>query len=259
MSKMTIGFLITARLKSKRLPNKIILEVYGRSLICYMIERIKAAKRIDKVIICTSTNSQDNPLEKIANSEGIFCYRGSEEDVLVRLYEAAIKYNVDYIVNITADCPLIDPLFIDRVVEEYEKTDADLIRFNRLPLGQGPSGIKVSALEKVCKIKEETETEVWGDYFTKSGIFYFHNPDIESHYFHPTLKTSLDYPEDYEFIKTIFSELYMPPRIFSLLDIINLVKKKPGLLLINSHCAEKCVEHIAKTAKPMRLKSILNS
>lgn len=258
MSKMTFGFLITARLKSKRLPNKIILEIYGRPLICYMIDRIKAAKRIDKVIICTSTNPQDNPLEKIAHSEGIFCYRGSEEDVLVRLYEAAIEQGIDYIVNITADCPLIDPMFIDRVVEEYIKTDADLIRFDCLPLGQGPSGIKVAALEKVCKIKEETDTEVWGDYFTKTGIFSFHSPEIESRYYHPRLKTSLDYPEDYEFIKIIFSELYSGNNIFSLADIINLVNRKPELLAINSHCAQKCIEHISKTAKPMRLKPVLN-
>lgn len=241
------GFLITARLKSKRLPGKVILEVNGRPLISYMIERVKAARRIDEIVICTSTNPQDDPLEKIAKSEGILCFRGSEADVLRRLYEAALLRKYDYIVNITADCPLIDPLFIDRMVEEYEKTNVDLVRFDLLPRGQGPNGIKVIALKEVCEIKTETETEVWGDYFTRSGQFTFYSPQVEDVYLHPTLKTSIDYLEDYEFLKRIFDELYVPGEIFSLLDIINLVNKRPELLAINSHCINLGIEHVSKT------------
>ena len=80
MKKFT--FLITARLKSKRLPKKVLLEVLGKPLIVHMINRIKYAKNIDKIIICTSTNVQDDPLEEITKQENIYCYRGSEDDVL---------------------------------------------------------------------------------------------------------------------------------------------------------------------------------
>ena len=80
MKKST--FLITARLKSKRLPKKVLLEVQGKPLIVHMINRIKYAKKIDKIIICTSTNVQDDPLEEITKQENIYCYRGSEDDVL---------------------------------------------------------------------------------------------------------------------------------------------------------------------------------
>jgi spore coat polysaccharide biosynthesis protein SpsF len=241
------GFLITGRLKSKRLPRKVILEVKGRPLICHMLDRIKAAKRIGEIVICTSTNPQDDPFHEIAQREGVSCYRGSEDDVLMRLLEAASEHGLDYFVNITADCPLIDPLFINRTVDEYERTHADLVRFDLLPRGQGPNGIKVSALKKVCEIKAETETEVWGDYFTRSGLFTFHSPQVEDIYLHPTLKTSIDYPEDYEFLKRIFDELYVSGVIFSLLDVINLVNRKPELLAINSHCINMGVEHISKT------------
>ena len=86
---MQTSFLITARLKSTRLAKKILLEVQGKPLITHMINRIKYAKNINKIIICTSTNTQDDPLEKIAQQEKIDCYRGSEDDVLQRLLETA--------------------------------------------------------------------------------------------------------------------------------------------------------------------------
>ena len=225
----------------------------GKPLLSHMLDRLKHAEKIDEIIICTSENPQDDPLEELAKNERVQCYRGSEEDVLVRLYEAACKFGVDYIVNITADCPLIDPFFVDQTVEVYKKTNADLIQYMRLPRGQGPNGIKVDALEKVCLLKAETETEVWGDYFTKSALFHFHNPEISSEYKHSTLKTSIDYPEDYEFLKCVFDELYLLNPCFSLLNIIQLVHQKPELLSINSHCAVLGREDVRRTATPARL------
>ena len=246
------AFLITARLKSSRLPKKIILDVIGKPLLIHMIERIKQARHIDKIIICTSTNPQDDTLAEIAAKEGVFCYRGSEDDVLVRLYEASEKYNLEYFVNITADCPTVDPFYIDKIINEYEKTSADLIIYKKLPSGQRPYLIKVTALKKVCEIKDETETEVWSDYFIKSDLFHIHDVEVDEKYIFPELRTSLDYPEDYEFLIKVFEELYQQKEVFSLLDIIELVRKKPELLTINSHCSNLSVEHITSTATPAK-------
>ena len=160
---MKVGFLITARLKSSRLPKKVIKEVLGKPLIVHMIDRIKKASKIHEIIMCTSTNSQDDPLEAIADSEGISCYRGSEDDVLVRLYEAASRFEIDYIVNNTADCPLTDPYLADYIVNEYERTKADHIQLPGVP--EGLHGLSVSALKRVVDLKDETETEIWGGYF----------------------------------------------------------------------------------------------
>ena len=84
---MKTAFLITARLKSTRLPKKILLEVVGKPLIVHMLDRIKNATSIDKIIICTSINPQDDPLEEIAGQEQFSCFRGREEDVLVRYWK----------------------------------------------------------------------------------------------------------------------------------------------------------------------------
>ena len=92
------------------------MEIVKQLLIVYLLDRIKRALTFDKIIICTSTNPQDNPLEEIAGQEQVSCFRSSEEDVLVRLLEAAQSHGLRYFANITADCPMMDPLLIDRVV-----------------------------------------------------------------------------------------------------------------------------------------------
>lgn len=230
------------------------LEVAGKPVISHMLDRVKAAKGINKIIICTSTNPQDDPLSRIARQENVFCYRGSEGDVLMRLYGAALEHKLEFIVNLTADCPLIDSIHIESVIQAYKRAHADHITANRLPTGQGLWGIDVEALRRVCEIKNETETEVWGDYFTKSGFFKVYELAVDPLYEHPTLKTSLDYPEDYTFLQRIFRELYVPGNIFSLKDILTLVRKKPEILSINSHCKGLGVQHVLQTATPMRLK-----
>ena len=237
IQKMETSFFITARLKSTRLPKKILLKVVGKPLIVLMLDRIKHATCIDKIVICTSTNPQDDPLEGIAAQENVCCFRGSEEDVLVRLLEAAQSYGLEHFANITADCPMMDPKLIDRAVIQYQKSDADLLKYDDsnddLPFNCYL--IKMSALEKVCLKKNETDTEVWLKHFTSNPDLNIHTIDVEDEYRHSTLKTSLDYPEDYKFIKRVFAELYQPNTVFSILDIINLVKKRADIMNINAN------------------------
>ena len=202
-----------------------------------MLDRIKHATTINKIIICTSTNPQDDPLEELATKENVTCFRGSEEDVLVRLLDAAQCHNLKHFANVTADCPMMDPVLIDRAVMEYQKGDFDLLKYDEsnADLPFNCYLIKVSALEKVCMQKKEIETEFWLKHFTSNSGLKIHNIAVEDKYRHKTLKTSLDYPEDYEFIKSVFAELHHPATCFSMLDIINLVKKRPGILTINAN------------------------
>ena len=234
---MTTPFLTTARLKSTRLPKKVMLEVMGKPLIVHMLDRIKFSKYIEDIVICTSTNSQDDLLEEIAEKEHVRCFRGSEEDVLGRLLGAAKHYDMANFANITADCPLIDPQLIDRAIEEYDKENADLVMYdgsnNNIPFNCYV--LKVSALEKVCELKKETDTEIWLNILTNHRSFKIHSIIVEDKYRHSSLKTSLDFPEDYEFMKEIFDKLYNPDRVFSLLDVIDLVNRRPDILAINAN------------------------
>src|SRR3989344_7870705 len=105
---MRIGILIACRLKSERLPEKALIPILGKPMISHLIERVKTAKMVNEVVLCTSTNPQDDPLVDIARGNNICVFRGSEEDVLGRFIAAAEEYNLDHVVRVTGDDPLTD-------------------------------------------------------------------------------------------------------------------------------------------------------
>jgi len=237
---MKIAFLITARLKSTRLPKKVIKNLCGKPIIVHMIDRLKQSKVLDEIIICTSTERQDDPLVEIAEREGVQCYRGDGDDVVSRLLGAASKFNVDYIVNITADCPFVDPAYVDLIVDNYKRTNADLIRSWDLPHGAFSYGVKTEALEKVVNLKDSTDTEVWYQYFTDTGLFNVVDLDIKNKsHKRPGLRMTLDYPEDWQFFEAIFEELYENGKVFSLDAILQLLDKKPEIIDLNKDCSAK--------------------
>jgi predicted dehydrogenase/spore coat polysaccharide biosynthesis protein SpsF (cytidylyltransferase family) len=234
-----VGYLITARLKSTRLPEKLLREVCGRPILAHMLDRLNLAERVDAVIICTSTNPGDDRLVDLAESEGVGCFRGDEDDVLKRLYDAALAYELDYVLNITADCPFVDPVYADRIVEAFERTDADLIHALDLPHGAYSYGIKPAALETVLDIKENRDTEVWGRYFTDTDLFDVYDLPIEDElHRQPDLRMTLDYPEDLSFFRVVFAELYQPGEVFSLDEILRFLDEHPEVVDINRHCEE---------------------
>ncbi len=246
-------FLITARLKSTRLPRKVLADIAGTPAIVHVLDRLKQAKALSEIVVCTSINRQDDPLQEIARQEGVGCFRGSEEDVLDRLLQAAAQFKADYALNVTADCPLVDAEYVDRTVEAYRRTNADLITAYSLPHGAYCWGIKVEALKKVCELKAEMETEVWGDYFTKSGLFKIHEMEVEPAVRRPDLRMTLDYPEDLEFLRRLFKALFVPGTYLRLHKMISWLDAHPEVVEINRHCAQLYQQHRAR-ATPMRLK-----
>jgi predicted dehydrogenase/spore coat polysaccharide biosynthesis protein SpsF (cytidylyltransferase family) len=202
-----------------------------------MLDRLKLIRHVDQIVICTSTHPQDDRLVDLALSEGVDYFRGDEEDVLRRLYDAATEFRLDYILNITADCPLVDPVYADRIVEAYEGTNADLIRALDLPHGAYSYGIKVSALRTVIEIKQDVRTEVWGRYFLDLDLFDVYDLPIENPlHRQPDLRMTLDYPEDLAFLRAIFEHLYQPGQVFSLDDVLSFLSTHPQIVEINRHC-----------------------
>ena len=253
---MKVGYLITGRLKSTRLPKKLLLEIKGKPIISHMIDRLKLANQVDEIIICSSINDQDKPLANIAKQNGIKCYFGSPDDVLVRLLGAADKFNLDYILNITADCPFVDPDYADKIVDKYIETDADLIRQFDLPHGVFSYGIKVDALRTVVGLKDSTDTEVWGRYFIDTGLFDVLDLDVENEkHKRPGLRMTLDYQEDFKFFQAVFNELYVENKVFSLTEILDFLDKNPEIIDINKDCGNKFQKRFISQSEP-KLKKI---
>jgi spore coat polysaccharide biosynthesis protein SpsF len=126
--KNAVTAIIQARMTSTRLPGKVLMEVMGRPLLSYQIERLRFCKMIDKIIIATTVNKEDDPIIKLCQKEGLDFYRGSEDDVMDRYYQAAKRYNAEHIMRLTADCPLIVPDICDSIANAYFENGVDYIR-----------------------------------------------------------------------------------------------------------------------------------
>ncbi len=132
---MKAAILITARLKSTRLPYKVIKPIHGQPMIKHMLDRLKLAKVPEKIIICTSPVAQDDHLEEIAIQEGVECFRGDPEDVLLRLSDAAEAFGVETVLNCTADNPFVDPVYLDQLYEFHMDQGNEFSKINGLPFG----------------------------------------------------------------------------------------------------------------------------
>ena len=250
---MSIAILITARLKSTRLPMKVIKPIMGKAMICHMLDRLKLARCSEKIIICTSTLPQDDPLEKIAAKESVLCFRGHPDDVLLRLTHAAEENGIDIIVNCSADNPFVDPVYIDRLVDFHLHHNFDFSKMEGLPWGTFSYVISYPAMVQACRIKAETDTESWGGYFTETdefswGVLKVDDPVISW----PDLRLTVDTPEDFKFVSRIFYELYHPEKVFPLIDIVDLCRRRSDLVAINAHIKQK-------PALPIKIKSKIGS
>lgn len=236
---MKTAILITARLKSDRLPKKVIKPIKGKPMINHMIDRLKTARRPEQIILCTSPLPQDDLLALIAEQESIECFRGHPDDVLKRLTDAAERYQVDTVINCTADNPLVDAEYIDRLVDFHQENGYDYSRPDGLPLGTFGWALSRSAMKRACKIKAETDTEVWGGYFTDTGLFKWDYMPVDQEVRWPDLRLTVDTPEDFDLISRIFEELYVPGKVFSLFSIVNLCRNREDLIAINSFIEQK--------------------
>jgi spore coat polysaccharide biosynthesis protein SpsF len=245
---MKTAILVTARLKSTRFPMKAIKLIKGRPMICHLLDRLKLSNRADEIIICTSPNEQDDPLVKIAREEGVKFFRGHPDDVLLRLTNAAQKNNIDLIISCTADNPFVEPLYIDKLIDFHVAGNNDYSDTEGLPFGTFSYALSFSAMVKACEVKDKTDTEVWGGYFTDTGLFKWDTLKVQNNAIRrPGLRLTVDYPEDFALIEEIFNRLYKKNKIFSLAEIVALCDSDPKLEKINM-----AVSQIP--GKPIRIK-----
>jgi spore coat polysaccharide biosynthesis protein SpsF len=231
---------IEGRMTSSRLPGKILMKACEKPVLELLVERLRQVKNIDGIVIATTANKTDDPVEKLANSIGIKCFRGSEEDVLKRVLEAARSADASTIVEITGDCPLIDPEIVSQVIELYNNNICDYasnIDPSTFPIGMDVQVFSTELLalaDKETDSKEDREHVSWfirrqPDRFTKISL----PARPELHW--PELEITLDEKEDFELIKKIFEHFYPENRFFSCLDIVRYIKSNPGLLEINGN------------------------
>lgn len=230
-----LAAIIQARMGSKRLPGKTLAKVGGRPLLDLLIQRVKQSTLIDEVIIATTTKAQDDVLVDWAQELDIPCFRGSEDDVLDRVYLAAKKYSVDHIVRVTSDCPLLDHKVMDRVIDTYQSGKYDYVANilkNTYPDGLDVEVFSFSALERAWgKARLPSQREHVTTYIRTSGEFRICN--VESPTDLSNFRWSVDTAEDLQFVRAVYDHLSLKGNSFDLDDVLLLLKDQPHLTEIN--------------------------
>jgi len=227
--------IIQARMGSSRLPGKILKPLAGQPVLYHMIERLSFCTSLDEVVIATTLSELDNAVEDFCHEHDVSCFRGSEKDVLDRYYKAALQFNADHIVRITADCPAIDPFIVDEVVHGYLEGDYDIYCLGgNFPNGLDCTVFSFSALDEAAQCATlPSEREHVGPYLEKHTEkfkqgYYIKYDNLWHH------RWTLDEPEDYMLLTKIFDHLYQPGTAFTAQNVIDLMDTHPEYPLINS-------------------------
>lgn len=260
---MNADVFIPVRLGSSRLPSKHMKEILGKLVIEHLVTRAKQAKKIRNVIVCTTKLSDDDPLIGFLENKKILYFRGSDKDILQRFLDAAKYFGTDIIIDVEGDKLYTDPIFIDKIVTEMEKSDADWVSGNSsstefgsefgFPHGIVPAGIRTSALETICKLKKTDNTETgYKEFFTSTNLFKCKYIFPESKIsFSEKMRLTIDYQEDLDLAKQIFIELGSN---FNFMEVIDLFKRKPELLQITEPAIEKWKKHYEQNVTDYSLK-----
>ena len=225
---------ITVRNGSTRLPDKALKIIQGIPTIEYIIRRMKYSKLAEKIVLCTTENKQDDSLVEIALRNNIDFFRGSEEDKLERWHGAAQKFNIEFFCTADGDDLFCDPVLIDYAFEQYLRNNSVFIESKKVITGAFTYGIKVSALKKVCEIKDSDQTEMMWVYFTESGLFKCEElENIHEKYVRSDIRMTLDYQEDYDFFNTIIEKSNKKCDYLALDEIVNIINAYPEIKDIN--------------------------
>lgn len=240
---MKIVLVIQARLGSTRLPRKVLLPLAGRPMLERMIERLQAITTPVHLVVATTTDRADDSIQELSGRLGINCYRGHPTDLLDRHYQAGMNASADAVVKIPSDCPLIDPDVVDRVLSFYLKDPLQFDYVSNLHPATYPDGndveiIPMGILEKAWRLatkpfeREHTTPFIWerpdqfriGNVLWQSGLNYS-----------MTHRWTVDYPEDYLFVKKVFERLWRPEdHPFSLAHILGLLDTNPDIRGLNA-------------------------
>ncbi|MCK4269682.1 MAG: glycosyltransferase family protein [Methanogenium sp.] len=221
---------------STRTPGKTMMSIGGHPLLYYSVAKVKNSKYIDKVVVATTTNEQDDEIVQWCIKNDILFYRGSEEDVLDRYYQAAKEQHADIVVRVTSDCPFVDPDIVDMVIDKLHESHADYVS-NRLNSRTWPHGLDVeafrfSALEETwCNGKTKPEREHVTPYIMnhpeKFKLVEVPLQENLSEY-----RLTVDYPEDLEFTRVMIEEYGADKMGWR--DIIRILDQNKAIRIINS-------------------------
>lgn len=241
---MRTVIIVQARMTSTRLPGKVLKRVLGKPLLEYQIERLQRVKLANEVVIATTTNKTDEPIVELCNSLSVAYFRGSEEDVLSRYYQAATASKADLVVRVTSDCPLIDPQVINAAIDYYLQNQSNYDYVSNCIKRTYPRGMDIEVfsfsvlqqafLEATAQPDREHVTPFihrQPERYRLGHVLY--SEDCSHH------RWTVDTPEDFELIQKIIEAVYPNQPCFTLEDCLELLQQNPDWYFINSDIEQK--------------------
>ena len=242
---MRVVAIIQARTRSGRLPGKVLLELAGEPMLSRVVSRVRRAERVEEVVVATTTLGADEEIARICAQHGWPCFRGSEDDVLDRYYQAAIVHQAEAVVRITADCPLIEPTIIDQVVKAFLKGQPGLdYAANVLPPRTFPRGLdtEVMRFEALERAWREDRNPIWREHVTpyiQRNHDLFRTFSVVNGKDLSQMRWTVDTLEDLTFVRRIYDH-FGQDRFFWR-DVLMALEQRPDWLDINRHVEQKVV------------------
>lgn len=240
---MKIVATIEARMTSSRLPGKVLMPVIGQTMLEHLVARLRAVPSLDAIVLATTVNSADDPLAAFAQAHGLACFRGSENDVMQRVIDAADSVGADVVVEITGDCPIIDPQIIEQAIRMFNAHDAAYVgnaQVRSYPDGMDVQVFRLATLKKSAAMTTDPlDHEHVTLHIRRHPELFPHVHLVAPPELHwPTLGLTLDEPADYDLLKRIIEHFQHKP-LFSCLDAVTLLRANPQWLAINQAVQRK--------------------
>ena len=234
---------IEARMAASRLPGKVMLPLAGAPMVQRLVERLRRSRRVDEVVVATTIHPADAVISDLCQRIGCAVHRGPIEDITTRLIGAAGDAGV--IVQITGDCPLVDPAHVDETVRLLLEENADYasnsLKGCTFPLGFDVRCFTAEALRRSTELSTDPVDRVHGSYFIyrNPGLFRLVGWDAPVEMSWPELRLTVDEPADYELVRRVFEVLYSAKPDFDARDVVALLRQKPDWVAINSTVRQK--------------------
>jgi spore coat polysaccharide biosynthesis protein SpsF (cytidylyltransferase family) len=235
VSQPNLVAIVQARMGSSRLPGKVLADIEGAPMLELVVERVRQAKLVATVIVATSTNPSDASVDALCRQLGIACFRGSEEDVLDRYYCAAQWIGADVVVRITADCPLVDPRVVEKVVDRYLAGGCDYVSNTcppTFPDGLDVEAFSFAALERSWREARWSSEREHVTAYVRSHPELFRTANAEHDHDLSAMRWTVDCPRDLEFVRLVYH--HVGRRIFGMAEVLQVLELHPELATVNA-------------------------
>ena len=241
---MKIIATIEARMTSSRLPGKVLMRAARKPMLEHLVNRLRSVPSLDGIVLATTFNKADDVLEEFAKQVGMDCYRGSENDVMGRVIGAAESVDAEVVVEITGDCPIIDPQIVEQTIRMFKEHNADYVSNTQVrsyPDGMDTQVFLLNTLKRSAAMtdnlldREHVSLHIRNHPELFSSVHLVAPPEI--HW--PELGLTLDEFKDFQLLKKIIEYLEPVNPLFSCLDIVRLLRTMPDWLEINQAVVRK--------------------